>query len=207
MVSKTGSSSPGELDDDAQDFGSRRLLLQRLGKFAVRCCNSLSSRTFSIAMTAWSAKSVDKLDLLVGKRLHLFRVDDATRPRRAIAEHRHSQQGAEVPESNRQARIFGIGLHIVDLNDLPSRRARRSDAAVRFNAAALRISSLRSSGDAYHTRPFDKTRRLAPRDHPQIGFTHALPRLAAAYPTPPCRSKAERLMTLSTSAVAVCCSQ
>ena len=39
----------------------------------VRCCSS-NSRTFSIAITAWSAKVVDQLDLLFGERAHRGRV-------------------------------------------------------------------------------------------------------------------------------------
>ena len=35
----------------------------------VRACTSSKSRTFSIAITAWSANVVDQLDLLVGERL------------------------------------------------------------------------------------------------------------------------------------------
>ena len=42
--------------DDLQDLGGRGLLLQRLGQLAVRACTSSNSRTFSIAITAWSAK-------------------------------------------------------------------------------------------------------------------------------------------------------
>ena len=34
----------------------------------VRACTSSNSRTFSIAITAWSAKVCDQLDLLVGER-------------------------------------------------------------------------------------------------------------------------------------------
>ena len=36
----------------------------------VRACTSSNSRTFSIAITAWSAKVVDELDLLVGEGPH-----------------------------------------------------------------------------------------------------------------------------------------
>ena len=34
----------------------------------MRACTSSNSRTFSIAITAWSAKVVDQFDLLVGER-------------------------------------------------------------------------------------------------------------------------------------------
>ena len=39
---------------------------------------SSNSRTFSIAITAWSAKVVDQLDLLVGERPHVVRVKTIT---------------------------------------------------------------------------------------------------------------------------------
>ena len=42
--------------DDLEHLRRRRLLLQRFGEFRVRCCSASNSRTFSIAMTAWSAK-------------------------------------------------------------------------------------------------------------------------------------------------------
>ena len=56
--------------DDAQHLARRRLLLQRLGQLRVRACTSSNSRVFSMAITAWSAKVVDELDLLVAERLH-----------------------------------------------------------------------------------------------------------------------------------------
>ena len=49
-----------------------RLMTLSTSAVAVCCCSdsrsSLSSRVFSIAMTAWSAKFCDQLDLLVGER-------------------------------------------------------------------------------------------------------------------------------------------
>ena len=36
----------------------------------VRACTSSNRRTFSIAITAWSAKVVDQLDLLVRERFY-----------------------------------------------------------------------------------------------------------------------------------------
>ena len=44
--------------DDAENLAGRGLLLQRLGQLALRACSSSNSRTFSIAITAWSAKVV-----------------------------------------------------------------------------------------------------------------------------------------------------
>ena len=42
--------------DDSQDLAGRSLLLQSIGQRLVRSCSSLNNRTFSIAITAWSAK-------------------------------------------------------------------------------------------------------------------------------------------------------
>ena len=52
----TGSSSPGDELMTRQHLRRRCLLLQRLGQIVVRWRNSLSSRVFSMAMTAWAAK-------------------------------------------------------------------------------------------------------------------------------------------------------
>ena len=46
----------GRAGDDLQHVGGRGLLLQRFAKSRVRACTSSNSRTFSIAITAWSAK-------------------------------------------------------------------------------------------------------------------------------------------------------
>ena len=42
--------------DDAEHLGRCRLMLQRLAQFRVALLSSLNSRTFSMAITAWSAK-------------------------------------------------------------------------------------------------------------------------------------------------------
>ena len=62
-----------------------------------RVRNSFSSRAFSMAMTAWSAKFVDQLDLLFGEWPYFLAVND--RPI-AIAsfssEQRHAEQGPKA---------------------------------------------------------------------------------------------------------------
>ena len=42
--------------DDLEHLDGRRLLLQRLGQLPRACLPASNSRTFSIAITAWSAK-------------------------------------------------------------------------------------------------------------------------------------------------------
>ena len=67
MALNTGSSSPGELLMTLSTSDGCGLLLQRLRKLAVRACTSSNSRAFSIAITAWSAKFFNQLNLLVGE--------------------------------------------------------------------------------------------------------------------------------------------
>ena len=57
MASKTGSSSPGELEDDLQHLARSRSAAPATRRArACAACTSSNSRTFSIAITAWSAK-------------------------------------------------------------------------------------------------------------------------------------------------------
>ena len=72
MAWNTGPSSPGELElmtlktsDVAVCCSSDSV------RSVVRCRNSLSSRVFSMAMTAWAAKFCQQFDLLVGERAEL----------------------------------------------------------------------------------------------------------------------------------------
>ena len=83
-------------------------------KSSVRACTSSNSRTFSIAITAWSAKVVDQLDLLVGEGLHLWRVEDQHADRLALAQQRDAENGAipAEPLAIRCSGVFGIGQHV-----------------------------------------------------------------------------------------------
>ena len=56
MASSTGCTSVGERLMMLEHFGRRRLMLQRLAHSRCALASSLNSRTFSMAMTAWSAK-------------------------------------------------------------------------------------------------------------------------------------------------------
>ena len=57
--------------DDAEHLGRCRLMLQGLAQFCIALSELLNRRTFSIAMTAWSAKVLSQSDLLVGERSNL----------------------------------------------------------------------------------------------------------------------------------------
>ena len=72
----------GRAADNLEHLRRRRLLLQRLGKLAVRSVrssvrwrSSFNSRVFSMAMTAWPAKFWTNFDLLVGEGPHLLSID------------------------------------------------------------------------------------------------------------------------------------
>ena len=65
------------------------------------CCwsdsrSSLSSRAFSIAMTAWAAKFCHQLDLFVGKRSDFLAVNNDDADRLVFLEHRHCDQCAHA---------------------------------------------------------------------------------------------------------------
>ena len=76
--------------DDAEHLGRCGLMLQRLAQFALRSPSSLNSRTFSMAMTAWSAKVLSSVDLLVGKRFDFYSSNAYSADRYSL-----SQQGAQ----------------------------------------------------------------------------------------------------------------
>jgi hypothetical protein len=84
----------------------------------VRLRSSVSNRVFSIAMTAWSAKRLQQLDLALRKRPGLGAVhcDDADWA--VLAQHRHRQQTAEADGFRPiQAPVIGILKHVGNMHD------------------------------------------------------------------------------------------
>ena len=67
----------GRRTDDAQHFGCRRLLLQRFSEIVSALTSSLSSRVFSMAMTAWAAKFCTSSICLSVKGRTSWRIDAA----------------------------------------------------------------------------------------------------------------------------------
>ena len=90
MVWNTGSSSPGELE---MTFSTSAV--------AVCCCsdsrNSLSSRVFSMAITAWEAKFVHQLDLLVGERPRFLAVNADRADQFVFLQHRYVEERPGAP--------------------------------------------------------------------------------------------------------------
>ena len=73
MVSNTGSRVARRAGDNAQHLQVAVCCSSDSVRSSVRWRSSLSSRVFSIAITAWAAKFCQQRDLLVGERLHLRR--------------------------------------------------------------------------------------------------------------------------------------
>ena len=62
----------GRAADHLEHVGGGGLLLQRFGQIVGACCTSSNSRTFSIAITAWSAKVGSEVDLLLSEWSQLW---------------------------------------------------------------------------------------------------------------------------------------
>ncbi len=137
MMSKTGWTSVGELE-----------IARRISLVAV-CCSSASvrsrlrapssvkRRTFSIAMTAWSAKVSYQLDLAVRERLDLRPKENDDTDRDSLPQQGHGNQRAVSVQALELAsdRIFvlALGREVVDVDAAAlDRRASRH----RFPASA-----------------------------------------------------------------------
>ena len=98
MVSKTGSNSPGEFEMTCSTSEVAVCCSSSLGNSRVRACTSSNSRTFSIAITAWSAKVVTSSICLSVKRPHSFALHDDDSDRGSFAQKRNTEQGTETAE-------------------------------------------------------------------------------------------------------------
>ena len=119
---------------------------------AVCCCSdsrsSLSRRVFSMAMTAWLAKFVDQLDLLVGERPHLLAIDDDCPDQLVVLEHRHDECRSRAAELRRIAGVR-LGSIIGGVGQLPCLQdasekgpgfgAKRSAAPLEFGQCGRRV--------------------------------------------------------------------
>ena len=94
----------------------------------VRACTSSNSRTFSIAITAWSAKVVDQFDLLVGERPHVcVASDDQDADRHSLAQQRDAEQRALMRRGSLvgPAMVYsGSAEHIGDMDGAGLQRSR-----------------------------------------------------------------------------------
>ena len=78
----------------------------------LRACSSVNSRTFSMAMTAWSAKVSQQLDLLLGEGTHLHAADEDRADRPALAQQRRGR--ASFGDARSAAQLWPIGYSSSD---------------------------------------------------------------------------------------------
>ena len=92
----------------------------------LRACTSSNSRTFSIAITAWSAKVVTSSICLSVNGRAVLRVNKNHADRRSLAHQRHAKHGAKAAESFRCRHdvVFRIGMTSGMWMVLPSSAAR-----------------------------------------------------------------------------------
>ena len=126
-----------------------RLMTLSTSAVAVCCCSdsrsSLSSRVFSMAMTACAAKFCDQLDLLVGERPHLLAIDADRADQLVVLEHRHQQhrprsRRAQAQRRADRVRCRPVCRNVVDVNHL-LRRA--SSVEARYLGSARRTTGSR----------------------------------------------------------------
>ena len=139
MVPSTVSRSSVELTAWLTSPSARSSSTERASS-RVRARTSSNSRTFSIAITAWSAKVVDQLDLLVGERPHGGSRSDANHANRgSFPQQGDAEHGAKVADFLQlEPDVFGIGKAIREVNRRACRAVRPTSAAAsRWNWVAL----------------------------------------------------------------------
>ena len=122
-----------------------RLMTLSTSAVAVCCCSdsrsSLSRRVFSMAMTAWAAKFVHQLDLLVGERSHLLAIDGDGADQLVLLEHRHGDEASRAADSLRPQGASAYAGSVATIGDV--------DHLLRVQQAR----PSRSSGLGMRTRP------------------------------------------------------
>ena len=96
----------------------------------MRASTLSNSRTFSIAIAAWSANvATNSICLSVNGRTS-ERVKRQHADRNALAQHRHAEHGAVIAQSLRLDQgVFRISLYVGDMNDLPFKQGASSRRA------------------------------------------------------------------------------
>ena len=116
-VWNTGSSSPGELEMTRSTSEVAVCCSSASVASRVRACTSSNSRTFSIAITAWSAKVVDQLDLLFREGTDPFAPQNDHADGRAFTHERDTQSRSEAGNFLRLAEcVLPIGKNIRNMN-------------------------------------------------------------------------------------------
>ena len=218
MASNTGSDVGRRARDHAQDLAGRGLLLERLA--SGRGCaprSSLNSRTFSMAITAWSAKVFTSAICAGGERLRLASRRTPIAPiATPVAQNRDPRgtcdmaRHAAAPRSVRRV-IVGVGpRHPRRGTGQPSMKRAADDDSPR--TAAVEGTGCRSgprslpddmllTATRWSSSPSNRATRAEPalaqasRRSPSTGVEHGLD-----------VGRRARKMTRRISLVAVCCS-
>ena len=198
--------------DHAQDLAGRRLLLERLGQR--RGCaprSSLNSRTFSIAITAWSAK-VWRSAICLSENGRASRAADGDRSdRRAFAQQRHGEDGPEAHARRRRLQRDELAIRPARRGRgrrRPSRmarprhvRARPAIGIARLEGASPPRRRVCDGPPRWSTLAVDASRRSTrPRSHRLRRSAQRSCRTPAGGRSASCE------MTRRISLVAVCCS-
>ena len=105
----------------------------------VLACTSSNRRTFSIAITAWSAKVCSQFDLLVGERSTVFRASEAMTPiGTPVAQHRNPKQRPETAQPLHVGiGVFRVRQDVGNVHQPPSSSARPMTLAPRSGTREL----------------------------------------------------------------------
>ena len=116
----------GRAADHLEHVGGRGLLLERLRSSSVRACTSSNSRTFSIAITAWSAKVVTSSICLSVNGSTSPGSPSVTPIGLSLAQHWYPEHGALSRHSGRlqSTAQLRIGFDIHDLDGFALKYAR-----------------------------------------------------------------------------------
>ena len=97
---------------------------------SVRWRTSSNSRTFSIAITAWSAKVVTRSICFCVNGSHALSGENDNADRFVLAQQRHAERSALTGQRDRFAhRVFGIGGDVGDLHRVAFERDAAGDRA------------------------------------------------------------------------------
>ena len=109
----------------------------------VRSCNSLSSRAFSIAMTAWSAKVLTNAICLLRKRLDPLARQREDTDGLALTQQRHARARRVAQLGRLGQLIFRVGSDVGDVT------TRRSSAARRVTLPRLGRATVHGANASY----------------------------------------------------------
>ena len=128
ITSKTGCTSVGEAEI-LEDLGGRRLPRERISELMFRASSSVKRRTFSMAMTAWSAKVWSRAICVSENRPGRRAPDDAP-DRTAVAQHRNGDRTPRTRVRNDPRHDVRFGRIVRGLHDAAVADRARDEASI-----------------------------------------------------------------------------